>query len=82
MSAPHYVPYRSGGELETWEFSTPLEVLAGFLTEASAQERAVSVLRYDRMLAAAAASGERKGKGPHARRLLAYFQQDAQEVAR
>jgi len=78
VSAPHYVPYRSGGELETWEFSTPLEVRAGFLTEAAAQERAVSVHRYDRMLADAAAQGLRKGKGPHARRLMVYFQQNAE----
>ena len=81
MRAPHYVPYRSGGDLETWEFSTPIEVRAGFRNQADAQERAASVEAYDRMLADAAAKNLRKGKGPHARRLLAYFQQETQEVA-
>lgn len=78
MSAPHYVPYES--EPGRWEFSTPIEVRAGFPTQAVAQERAASVEAYDRMLADAASRNERKGKGPHARRLLAYFQSQGQEV--
>ena len=72
MSADHYVAVESSPG--HWEFSTPIEVRAGFQTQADAQERAGSVEAYDRMLAAAAAKNERKGKGPHARRLLAYFE--------
>ena len=79
MKAGHYVPYEAAPGC--WEFSTPVDARAGFKTEAAAKERAAEVERHDRMLADAAAQGLRKGKGPHARRLMAYFQQEAQEVA-
>ena len=72
MSAGHYQPVEvAPGQ---WEFSTPVDTRAGFKTEEAARERAASVEAYDRMLADAAAKNLRKGKGPHARRLLAYFQ--------
>jgi len=74
----HYVPFLTTGG--TWEFTTPLEDRSGFPTEAAARERAASVEAYDRMLADAAEKKLRKGKGPHARKLLAYFQ-SLEEVA-